>query len=235
MPRLSHDDVRRFYDVEYYGAAAHDGSPSWHVRSVANRLGDLTGKTALDVACGEGQWLAELARRGAVVAGIDISARALERCRDRLPAADLREGVAEELPFADRQFDLVTCLGSLEHFIDQPKALSEMRRVARADANFLILVPNAGFLTRRLRLYGGTQQIAIKEDVKPLQAWEELFARVGLSVERRWRDLHVLSPEWIARGPWPGRALRLLQALVLPFWPVGWQYQVYFLCRSTAN
>jgi ubiquinone/menaquinone biosynthesis C-methylase UbiE len=48
-----------------------------------------------------------------------------------VPGADLREGIAEKLPFADGSFDLVF-LGHVLHETDHPAdALSEARRVAR--------------------------------------------------------------------------------------------------------
>jgi SAM-dependent methyltransferase len=236
MSEPDHEHVRRYYDNEYHGhQLTHEtGKVPWHMRIIADRLGDLEAKAVLDIACGTGEWLAELQGRRARVAGVDISANAIAQCRQRLPAADLHEGVAEDLPFADARFDLVSCLGSLEHFLDQGKALAEMRRVARPDARFLILVPNAGFLTRRLGLYGGTQQTAIKEDVKSLADWESLFSRAGLRVEHRWRDLHTLSRRWIRHGPWPAWPLRLAQSLALPLWPLAWQYQVYFYCTADS-
>lgn len=227
-----HQQVRSFYDEEYYrhaGRGAH--RPPWHMLRIASRLGPLKGKTVLDVACGTGSWLAELRSRGAVVSGIDISSRAAEIARANLVDADIRVGVAEQLPFADGEFDSVTCMGSLEHFLDQPGALREMLRVAKPDARFLILVPNAGFLTRRLGLYGGTGQIAIRETVRSLEEWTGMFNSVGLQVHARWRDLHPLSRHWITSGSpwvWP---LRALQAAALAVWPVPWQYQVYFLCQ----
>lgn len=231
MVPLNHDHIRRFYDEEYYaGHPSVHGGLDWHSRMIIGRLGDVQGKNVLDVACGGGEWLEEMYRRGANVAGIDISTRALERCRARMPDAELHHGVAEQLPFEDERFDIVTCLGSLEHFLDQHRALQEIRRVARRGARIVILVPNAGFLTRRIGLYRGTQQAAVKEDVKSLEEWGRLFDSAGFDVLARWRDLRVCSWHWIWRGPLAGRALRLAQAAVLPFWPLSWQYQVYFLC-----
>jgi SAM-dependent methyltransferase len=226
-----HRQVQDFYDQQYYAHAhATDGEVPWHMRRIARRLEPLSGKSALDVACGAGGWLAELQRHGAVPSGIDISEQAVARACKRLAGADIRQGVAEDLPFADAQFDLVTCMGSLEHFLDQPKALLEMSRVAKPDARFLILVPNAGFLTRRLGLYGGTGQVAIRETVRSIEEWSAMFANAGLEVGAAWRDLHPLSRGWIRRGSrwqWPVRAV---QATALAMWPVSWQYQVYFLC-----
>lgn len=235
MPVADHGAVRRFYDDEYYGKDTGEDALPWHVRLMAARFGDLRGKSALDIACGEGQWLSELASRGAAVAGIDISSRAIGRCRARLPNAEVHEGVAEDLPFESGRFDVVTCLGSLEHFLDQPKALREMKRVAKLDARFLILVPNAGFLTRRLGLYRGTAQVAVRETVRPLQQWETLFEAAGLFVHKRWRDLHPLSISWIRNGPmwfWP---IRAVQASALVAWPINWQYQIYFGCTQDGS
>jgi SAM-dependent methyltransferase len=232
MPATDHAQVKAFYDHDYYRTQAHLTGTSWHLRRIARRLGVRPGEQVLDVACGDGAWLGLLQAQGAAVHGVDISSVAVERCRQRLPGADIRESVAEALPYADDAFDLVTCMGSLEHFLDKPRALTEMRRVARPGARLLLLVPNAGFLTRRLGLYRGTEQTRIREDVLPLAEWERLLGEAGLSIQARWRDLHTLGREWIMLGPphrWP---LRALQAIALALWPLRWQYQVYFLCRQ---
>jgi SAM-dependent methyltransferase len=230
----AHAQVKGFYDREYYGGHAL-ARPSWHLRRIARRLRLRAGMRVLDVACGDGAWLQLLAAAGAEPHGVDISSVAVGRCRERLPGADIREAIAESLPHADAGFDLVTCMGSLEHFLDKPAALAEMRRVARPDARFLLLVPNAGFLTRRLGLYRGTEQTRIREDVLPLAEWERLLGVAGLTIRRRWRDLHPLSVQWITLGSplrWP---VRLVQALALAAWPLAWQYQVYFLCTQDAD
>lgn len=224
------ESIRAFYDTEYY-ANHRVGRLPWHTRMVARRLGDLRGKKVLDVACGAGEWLEYLYRAGAEVAGIDLSRKAIDACLRRMPNGEFVCGPAETLSFAADRFDLVTCMGSLEHFIDKPRALAEMRRVAKDSARFLILVPNAGFLTRRLGFYRGTQQTKAREDVFDLETWNGLFEGAGLRVIARWRDLHTLDRHWITRArvwKWP---LRMTQALALSIWPIEWQYQVYHLCR----
>lgn len=162
--------------------------------------------------------------------GLDISSRAVDLCRVRISDGRFDVGHAETLPYGERVFDLVTCLGSLEHFVDQPAAIREMRRVLKPGGRILILVPNSGFLTYRLGLYRGTQQQAVRETIRSLGDWGQMFGAVGLRVVERWRDLHVLDPAWIFRRPWYLVPLRLLQVLMLPLWPLDWQYQVHHLC-----
>lgn len=227
------EQIRRFYDEEYYSADHLRDTLPWHCRRAAKLIGPVGGKAVLDVACGLGGWLGYFRERGASVSGIDLSHKAIDVCRGRFPDGDFHVGPAEVLPFADDSFDVVTCMGSLEHFVDKPKALSEMLRVARPGAVFVLLVPNAGFLTRRLGLYAGTQQARIREDVQSLAAWQALFEGAGMTVVRRLRDLHPLSWSWIAMGrplAWPVRAL---QAAALAAWPIAWQYQVYHYCERS--
>jgi SAM-dependent methyltransferase len=224
--------VRRFYDGEYYARSAGAKSAlPWHFRTIAARLALQRGARVLDVACGTGEWLAYLREGGAEVSGIDISEFAIQACRQRFGDAEFHCGPAEELPFADRRFDLVTCMGSLEHFMDKPRALREMTRVAKPDAKFLVLVPNAGFLTRRLGLYGGTRQVKVREDVLTLEQWQSQLTDAGLRVIARWRDLHTLNWDWIGRGSLLAWPLRTAQALALAVCPLPWQYQVYYYCE----
>jgi ubiquinone/menaquinone biosynthesis C-methylase UbiE len=228
--QLDHDAVREFYDDFYYRDVINRNSPGFHLRRLARRLDPWTGRRVLDVACGPGSWLQAIAERGAITTGIDISQVALDVCRSAVPEAELHCGPAERLPFADRQFDFISCLGALEHFLDIEASLQEMIRVAKPNASFLLLVPNAGFLPSRLGLYKGTLQAAVKEQALSLLDWQELFESAGLRVKARWKDLHILSTAWIFRGPYHQWPLRAAQAAALPFWPLNWQYQIYYLC-----
>lgn len=225
------DKIRKFYDTVYYTNSSSP-SVSSHLTRLANRLPCDEGTEVLDVGCGTGAWLNELHRRGAKTAGIDVSSTAINICRQSIPDGDYLVGPAETLPFSDNRFDIVTCLGALEHFIDPQKALHEMVRVAKDKAIFIILVPNAGFLTRRLGLYKGTEQKDVREEVLSLHEWNNLFQSVGLTVEQRWKDLHVLSLDWIFSRGYASAPIRAFQAIALTVWPLSWQYQVYHRCRQ---
>jgi SAM-dependent methyltransferase len=99
----------------------------------ADAAGVRTGETALDVGCGPGVLLAELARRLGPerVAGVDPSEPFVEAARAAVPEGDVRFAAAEQLPFAEGSFDVV--LSQLVvNFMSDPKAgVAEMRRVAR--------------------------------------------------------------------------------------------------------
>ena len=230
MDVLDHRQVREFYDQVYYQTHRATEDVPRHLRRLALRFRPWKGARILDVACGPGVWLRATTELGAVPTGVDISEVALEVCRTALPQAELYCGPAEKLPFADRQFDFISCLGALEHFLGPENALREMVRVAKPTAQFLLLVPNANFPPIRLGLYAGTDQSGLREELRSLDGWQELFESAGLTVLNRWRDLHVLSCRWITLGPWHSWPIRLAQASILPLWPLSWQYQVYYHC-----
>jgi ubiquinone/menaquinone biosynthesis C-methylase UbiE len=226
------EEIKKFYDNVYYKDNTQISVTSKHLKNLARKIGILKNQKVLDVACGTGSWLFAVSERGANVSGIDLSEKAIETCWSCFPEGDFKTCSAEILPFDDNQFDVVSCLGALEHFLDPKKALQEMVRVAKKDAIILLLVPNADFLTRRLGLYFGTYQKDIHEIVYTLDEWQEMFVSTGLTIKKRWKDLHVLSTDWIFNGKWFEIPVRALQALLLVGWPLSWQYQVYFLCKK---
>jgi ubiquinone/menaquinone biosynthesis C-methylase UbiE len=116
---------------------AYDRFMGRYSRALAAPFVDAVGVTAgarvLDVGCGTGALTEELVGRlGAdAVAAVDPSESFVEACRNRNPDADVRLGRAEELPFADDEFDAALAQLVL-HFVTEPDAAAaEMRRVLR--------------------------------------------------------------------------------------------------------
>jgi 2-polyprenyl-6-hydroxyphenyl methylase/3-demethylubiquinone-9 3-methyltransferase len=93
------------------------------------RAGD--GLRALDVGCGTGHHLSDLATRGFDVAGIDGSPDMLEQARRANPTAELQLADVEALPFADSSFDLAICIEVLRYLPDPQRCVAEMARVLR--------------------------------------------------------------------------------------------------------
>ena len=222
-------EIKRFYDTVYYKDTQSKSIPNRHHLQLAKRLAIGPDNRVLDIACGTGEFLTACHKQGATIAGVDLSDAAIDVCKANLPDGEFHACTAENLPFADDQFDVVTCLGSLEHFLSPVAALQEMVRVGKPAARFILLVPNKDFLTRQLGLYGGTHQVDAREVVRTLDEWESIFQAAGLNTVERWKDLHVLSWRWIASAGWLQMPFRAAQALALTVWPLGWQYQVYHL------
>ena len=109
-------------------AEAHN-QPLFEAVLDAARVGP--GTDLLDVGCGSGLALTLAARRGAIPAGLDISAGLLGIARERLPDADLREGDMELLPFGDATFGAVIGVNAFQFAGDAQRALREAARVAR--------------------------------------------------------------------------------------------------------
>ncbi len=224
------DEIREFYDSVYYKSIKSKTVSKKHLRRLAKKLNIHSEQQVLDVACGVGDWLKVCKERDAKISGVDISNKAISFCKQIFSEGTFVATPAEKLPFESNQFDVISCLGSLEHFVDPITALKEMYRVAKKDAIFLLLVPNADFLTRRIGLFTGTYQIDAKEHVRTLQEWKTLFEKADIKVIKRWKDLHVLSWDWICSRKWYNVPARTLQALLLTIWPLKWQYQVNHLC-----
>ena len=103
------------------------------------RVGAGTGVRYLDAGCGAGMAAQIAAERGAVVSGLDASENLLGIARQRVPAGSFVAGELEVLPFADGSFDLVTGFNSFQYAANPLAALSEARRVARPDAQVVVM------------------------------------------------------------------------------------------------
>src|SRR5215216_2496292 len=98
----------------------------------------------LDVGCGTGANLKMLAHYGKAE-GIDISQQAIDFCGER-GLQSVKLGAAEDLPYENDSFELVTALDVIEHLDDDVAGLREMRRVLRPDGRLLLFVPAFMFL-----------------------------------------------------------------------------------------
>src|SRR5919197_865723 len=100
-------------------------------------------QSLLDVGCGEGvlvhKWALRLGDKRVV--GIDLEEESLQAgwAQRQAPNLEYRIMPAENLPFADGQFDLATAIEVLEHVPNPEHTLAEMARVARR--HLLVSVP----------------------------------------------------------------------------------------------
>jgi SAM-dependent methyltransferase len=130
----------------------------------------------LDVGCGTGANLQMLGEFGSAE-GVDVSPEALDFCRTR-GLAQVKQGAAESLPFADSSFDLVTGLDVVEHLDDDIAGLSEMRRVLRPDGRAVLFVPAFMFL------WGVQDDISHHRRRYTLPELKQKLRAAGLTIER---------------------------------------------------
>ena len=126
-------ELREFYDQEFQRHIIKDEDKSY--RWMAEKLLKpfLSGKKILDVGCGGGFFLKYISNDAKLHVGVDLSTQALEIASRSSSSSHYVQGSAEELPFSAQSFGGLVCLGSLEHFLDIPKALNEFRRVLKDD------------------------------------------------------------------------------------------------------
>jgi len=152
------DSMRSAWMAGDFGKVA--ASISGAAEAFVNRLPVKPGERVLDVACGTGNTALPLARRGAIVTGVDIAPNLLVQARERAAAEGMSigfdEGDAEQLPYADGSFDVVISMfGAM--FAPRPGLVAaEFARVLRPGG--LLAMANwtpAGFAGRMFKLMGG--------------------------------------------------------------------------------
>jgi SAM-dependent methyltransferase len=151
-----------------------------------DRLEVRAGDRVLDMGCGAGRHAFELYRRGTDVIAFDQDAHELSSVSDMFAAmrtagevpdgaeADVKQGDALALPFADGEFDRVVAAEVLEHIPDDEAAITELVRVLRPGGTMAVTVPR--WLPERIcwalsekyhevegghvRIYTGTELVA---------------------------------------------------------------------------
>jgi SAM-dependent methyltransferase len=178
--------TRQAYDQIYRGEGIRqlDSFYRWLLRL----LQPVPGRRLLDVACGAGV-LSRFAHQlyGLDAYGVDLSHTAM-----RVACAEGSErffvSTGERLPFIAASFDYVTCIGSLEHFLDMRAGIREIARVLGPDGIACILVPNTYSILGNVYKAFKTGMSTI--DTQPLQRyaaraeWAMLLETSGLQVIR---------------------------------------------------
>jgi SAM-dependent methyltransferase len=118
-----------------------------------DRLGLRPGDRVLDMGCGAGRHAFEMYRRGADVIAFDQDADELAAVRELFEAmrdqgelpvgaeADVKEGDALALPFADAEFDRIVAAEVLEHIPADIQAITELTRALRPGGTIALTVP----------------------------------------------------------------------------------------------
>lgn len=229
--------TRAAYDDIYSGAGIRQLDSFYHW--LLRLLQPVPGRRLLDVACGEGV-LPNVARKrhGLDAWGVDLSLAAA-RIGSSEGRATFSVASGEQLPFADHSFDYVTCIGSLEHFLDMPTGIREMRRALKPGGLACILLPNTYGLLNNVYKAFKTGMSTIDE--QPLQRyaarheWELLLAAGGLRVERTVKYERE-TPDSLADWQWYAQHWRAAVKLALtPFIPLNLASCFVYLCRPAEE
>ncbi len=216
-------------------AAQREAVPLAHEaihETVARILSEQPARGALlDVPAGEGALSARLVRLGFDVRCCDLYPEIF-----RLSDVEIKRGdLAGTLPYADEEFDFLTCVEGLEHVENPPQAIREFRRLLRPGGQLVVTVPNILNIEERLkwlfngytshfkplsrealadvrREFGGMEEIALH--VNPISYSELRYTleKYGFEIQRLYRD----KPKSKLWAYWPLVALIRLTGRLTP-------------------
>jgi len=140
---LSDDEIRARYE-----ALGHRGGLGMEfIYKVLSLAGDLKGSRVLDVGCGGGALLTEIAARqnDCELYGVDFSVSRLGKASRLLDvdAVLLEANVQETIPFPDDFFDRIFCTETLEHLKYPDRCLYEIIRLLKPEGRIILTLPNA--------------------------------------------------------------------------------------------
>jgi arsenite methyltransferase len=186
--------------------SVYDEVPLWSAPfglKLLNTVRLRRGISALDVGCGTGFPLLDLAQRlgeSSRVTGLDPWNAALIRARAKIRTMNIRNaavvaGTAEQMPFPDRSFDLVVSNNGINNVQDQEAAMRECARVSRPGAQLVITVNLPDTMKEFYSVYANVlrtlemtaaltgMQEHIRARRKPAADTVDLISRSGYRVE----------------------------------------------------
>jgi ubiquinone/menaquinone biosynthesis C-methylase UbiE len=148
-------------------------------RQIVEWLGDVRGKTLLDLGSGLGEGAVYFAKRGAIVTAADLSGEMLDVV-SRLGTlhnvnVTTQKCTAELIPLPDNTFDIVYC-GNLLHHVNVSSTLKETKRVLKPGGMLVTWDPLVH--NPIIQLYRRIAQDVRTDDEHPLKMSElELFRK----------------------------------------------------------
>ena len=175
-------------------AAYYTTSTSHTDKAVLDRVVELArpnlDAVALDIATGTGHTAFALAPHVKQVIAIDITPEMLDEAR----ALQASNGImnirfqlasADDLPFDDGSFDIVTCRRAAHHFTDIIRALDEMRRVLKPDGRLVIddrSVPEDDFVDATMNRLDLLHDESHVREYRPTE-WVDMLGDLGFTIK----------------------------------------------------
>lgn len=229
---MNYDKIKEYYENVYWKENYGSGAGLPDLRRNLSFLSELPEKVdvqkkSLDIGCGDGLASLLLSQRGYQVFGVDISQNALALAKRLVPQGNFF--LAEKsgkLIFQDEEFDLITCLGVLEHIEDPQILLQECYRTLKKDGTAIFVVPNSW---HPYFWFGGTGQIL--EQPRSLAGWKKLF------------ESNQFDIKGIAKDPGPGfqkglaviKNIKVFLHKCFSFFPLCLTYQFKFSLKKHSS
>jgi len=162
----------------------------------------------LDVACGPGFLSMAFAKHCADVVGFDATDAFIELARREAAQRGIRNvcfqhGDAEQLPFADGHFNIVSCRAAFHHFLRPARVLAEMMRVLETTGRIVVADLLGSEDPEQAKLHDHIEQLCDPTHVRALSISEfkRIFAAAGLRITaQRQGSIDYDLEEWISHG-----------------------------------
>jgi ubiquinone/menaquinone biosynthesis C-methylase UbiE len=201
---------------EFLGTADFVWCPEALREQDAHLLGDVSGRSILEVGCGAAMCSRWLADHGARPVAFDLSRGMLDHALAGSRATGLRvplvQAEAEHLPFRDQVFDIAfTAFGAVPFVADSARLMREVARVVRPGGRWVFAVthplrwcfpddPGPVGLTASIPYWDRTPYVEYDEHGVPtyVEHHRTLSDRVRELVAAGFRLLDIVEPEWPA-------------------------------------
>lgn len=232
--QVGNQEIISDYNRIYSGPGIRTNSA--YYKWLARLFNPKPGARLLDVSCGEGLFLREVFKRVGRIKGfgLDISDVAVSLAKKNSPQALLMVADGQRIPFKDKQFDYVACLGSLEHYLDQGLGLREIGRVTKDDGRFCIVLPNSLSLDLFLHVLktGGkpVDDFQIIERTATKEEWQDLLEKNGFEIIKVYSS--NLWPELFQEGTFKLKSIikYIKRKLIKTFCPLNLAREFVFIC-----
>lgn len=120
-----------------------------YVTQYIENLPDLSGKTVVDIPCGDGRASYCFKKKGATVKSFDLYPEFMKVEGIQAQYADM----LERLPIEDASADIVICEEGLEHIPNQLGLLAEFNRILKPNGKLVLTTPSVSHLRARFSMF----------------------------------------------------------------------------------
>jgi len=239
VPDLTDEQLREqqsFYDVGWRGELDRGKEQRGNLRTNLDFLAQTNllqpEDKILEIGCGIGTIVAELAGQGRDIRGTDISQVAIEYGRRKYPGIRLEVQPAEELAFEDGAFDAVLSFDLFEHIARIDRHVAEVRRLLKPGGYYLFQTPNkwsnAVFETLNHKTLKWRR---VHPSLHTPGQLRRRLAKHGF--ETRFVKMNPINEYTRTKLRRLGLLGRLIERLDFRRLPLGWQTNLYVVARKT--